>query len=52
MAELDKFMPSEGCLLLGEYENQIAGVACMRKIGDDLSEVKRIMFVQHFEGKV
>lgn len=51
MAELDKFLPPEGCLLLGEYENQIAGEVCMRKIGDDLSEVKSMYVRPVFRGK-
>jgi GNAT superfamily N-acetyltransferase len=42
MVELDKFLPPEGRLLLGQYDHQIAGIACMKKIGEGIGEVKRM----------
>lgn len=40
MLELDKFMPPHGCLLLAKFDNNVAGLACMRKIRDDIAELK------------
>jgi GNAT superfamily N-acetyltransferase len=40
--ELDKFSPPGGRLLLAECDNQIAGIACMRKIREDIGEIKRM----------
>jgi GNAT superfamily N-acetyltransferase len=42
MAELDKYLPPQGRLLLAEFEGQMAGVACMRRIGPDTGEIKRM----------
>ncbi len=42
MAELQKFAPPEGRLLLGQYETKIAGCACLRKIGEEVGEIKRM----------
>ena len=40
--ELDKFFPPSGCLLLCKDENLFIGTACMRKIGENLGEIKRM----------
>lgn len=45
MAKLYQFAPPEGRLLLGEWEGKIVGCACLRKIGEDVGEIKR-MYVQ------
>jgi GNAT superfamily N-acetyltransferase len=42
MAELDQFHPPEGRLLLAEYDSQIAGCACLRKIAEGIGEIKRM----------
>ena len=42
MAGLSQFYPPEGRLLLAEYDSQIAGCACLRKIGDSIGEIKRM----------
>lgn len=42
MLELDKYSPPSGRLLLAEYDNQIAGIAHMRKIREDIGEIKRM----------
>jgi hypothetical protein len=44
MRTLAKFAPPHGRMLLAEFENQIAGIACLRRIGDNTGEIKR-MFV-------
>ena len=40
MAILYQFAPPQGRLLLGEYETKIAGCAGLRKIGEDVGEIK------------
>lgn len=40
MAKLQQFYPPSGCLLLAKYEGRIAGCACLRKISNDVGEVK------------
>jgi GNAT superfamily N-acetyltransferase len=45
MLEIDKFLPPYGRLLLAEYECQVVGLACMRRIREDIGEIKR-MYVQ------
>ena len=42
MAILYQFAPPQGRLLLGEYETKIAGCAGLRKIGEDVGEIKRM----------
>jgi GNAT superfamily N-acetyltransferase len=51
MAKLNQFAPPEGSLLLGEYEAKIAGCACLRKIGADIGEVKRMYVRPEFRRK-
>ena len=41
MAKLQQFAPPSGCLLLA-YEGNVAGCACLRKIGEDVGEIKRM----------
>jgi GNAT superfamily N-acetyltransferase len=42
MAELDKYMPPGGRLLLAQWEGQVAGLACMRQLEAEIGEVKRM----------
>ena len=42
LAELHQFSPPKGRLLLGEWEGKIVGCAYMRKIGEDIAEIKRM----------
>ncbi|ARV63158.1 GNAT family N-acetyltransferase [Nostocales cyanobacterium HT-58-2] len=51
MAKLQQFAPPEGRLLLGEYETKIAGCACLRKIGDEVGEIKRMYVRPEFRRK-
>jgi GNAT superfamily N-acetyltransferase len=51
MAELDKFAPPEGRLLLAERERQIIGIACLRKISAEIGEVKRMYVRPAFRGQ-
>ena len=45
MSELHKFMPPHGCLLLAYAGDQLAGCACLRRLADEIGELKR-MFVR------
>ncbi|MBW4612877.1 MAG: GNAT family N-acetyltransferase [Desmonostoc vinosum HA7617-LM4] len=51
MAKLYQFTPPEGRLLLGEYDAQIAGCACLRKINQDVGEIKRMYVRPGFQRK-
>ncbi|HVO70855.1 MAG TPA: GNAT family N-acetyltransferase [Aggregatilineaceae bacterium] len=42
MADLNKFLPPSGRLLLARDNGQLAGIACLRRLRDDLGEVKRM----------
>ncbi|BAY09915.1 GNAT family N-acetyltransferase [Calothrix sp. NIES-2098] len=51
MTQLDEFAPPQGRLLLGKYDNKIAGCACLRNIGDRIGEVKRMYVRPEFQRK-
>jgi GNAT superfamily N-acetyltransferase len=51
MLELEKFSPPHGRLLLAEYEGQVAGLACMRRIRENIGEIKRMYVRPEFRGK-
>ncbi len=42
MQTLDKFMPPQGCLLLGYVEDRPSGIACLKSLMEDIGEVKRM----------
>ena len=51
MQNLDKFYPPEGFLLLAESDNEVAGIACLRKIMNDVGEVKRMYVREAYRGE-
>lgn len=51
MLTLDKFYPPQGRLLLAEFDNDIAGLACMKQIRQEMGEVKRMYVRDEFRGK-
>lgn len=51
MDELSKFFPPSGRLLLAEHDNEVAGIVCLRKLGDDTGEVKRMYVRPAYRGK-
>jgi GNAT superfamily N-acetyltransferase len=51
MLELEKFSPPHGRLLLAEYEGQVAGLTCMRRIRESIGEIKRMYVRPEFRGK-
>lgn len=50
MLDIDKFSPPYGRLLLAEHENQVTGLVCMRKIREDIGEIKRMYVRPPFRG--
>ncbi|MCC5648434.1 GNAT family N-acetyltransferase [Nostoc sp. XA013] len=51
ITQLHEFIPPSGRLLLGQYEAKIAGCACLRKIGEDIGEIKRMYVRPEFRRK-
>ena len=51
MIQINEFLPPSGRLLLGEYEAKVAGCACLRKIGEDVGEIKRMYVKPEFRRK-
>jgi len=51
MQTLGKFLPPHGRLLLAEYDDQIAGIACLKMIGVNGSEIKRMYVRPASRGK-
>ena len=42
MNHLDKFFPPDGRLLLAEEAGEPAGLGCLKKLNDDIGEIKRM----------
>ncbi len=51
MAKLQQFAPPSGRLLLGECEGKIAGCAGLRKIGENVGEIKRMYVRREYRRK-
>ncbi|MEH2063520.1 MAG: GNAT family N-acetyltransferase [Nostoc sp.] len=51
MIQINEFLPPSGRLLLGQYEAKVAGCACLRKIGEDVGEIKRMYVKPEFRRK-
>jgi GNAT superfamily N-acetyltransferase len=51
MAELEMFSPPAGRLLLAYDGGEVAGIACMRQIRQDIGEIKRMYVRPAFRGR-
>ena len=51
MTGIDNFYPPHGRLYLAEYAGDIAGVGCLKRLGDDLGEIKRMFVQPEYRGK-
>ena len=51
MAQLEIFFPPHGRLLLATKASQAAGIACMKRIREDVSEIKRMYVRPEFRGE-
>jgi GNAT superfamily N-acetyltransferase len=51
MSELQTYSPPHGRLLLAKDGNRVAGIACMRRIGADIGEIKRMYVRGAFRGQ-
>ena len=51
MAKLDIFLPPEGRLLLATEEAQAAGIACLKRLRDEIGEIKRMYVRPEHRGK-
>ncbi len=51
MTQIHEFVPPSGRLLFGQYEAKIAGCVCLRKIGEDIGEIKRMYVKPEFRRK-
>jgi GNAT superfamily N-acetyltransferase len=46
-----KYSPPDGRLILAEYDSKLAGCIALKKIGDDICEMKRLYVRSEFRGK-
>ena len=51
MKNLDVFLPPNGRILLGETDNSISGIGCLKKSKDEYGEIKRMYVLPEFRGK-
>jgi GNAT superfamily N-acetyltransferase len=51
MNELEMFSPPNGRLVLVCDGSEVVGLGCLRKIGDELGEIKRMYIRPPFRGK-
>jgi GNAT superfamily N-acetyltransferase len=51
MAKLEIFLPPDGRLLLATEGGRAVGIACMRRIREDMGEIKRMYVRPEFRGR-
>lgn len=51
MKHMDKFLPPQGRLLMAKADNGFVGLACLRKLTDEVCEVKRMYVKPAYRGK-
>jgi GNAT superfamily N-acetyltransferase len=50
LTELGMFLPPDGRLVLVSLGSEVIGLGCLRKIGDELGEIKRMYVRPQFRG--
>ena len=51
MNTLDKFLPPYGRLLLAEQDGRVVGLGCLKKLKDDIGEIKRMYVRSEYRRK-
>ncbi|MGD2253019.1 MAG: GNAT family N-acetyltransferase [Anaerolineales bacterium] len=51
MTELGMFMPPDGRLTLVTLESELVGLGCLRRIGEEVAEIKRMYLRPNFRGR-
>ena len=51
LSDIHKFHPPDGRFYLARYQNQIAGVGCLKKLASDVAEVQRMYVPPANRGK-
>jgi ribosomal protein S18 acetylase RimI-like enzyme len=51
MQKLDKFLPPNGCLLLASQNDEVVGLGCLKKLKDDIGEIKRMYVKSKYRKK-
>ena len=46
-----KFQPPSGRFYLVRYDGEVAGVGCLKNLGEDIAEIQRMYVPPHFRGK-
>jgi len=51
LTDSDKFEPPQGRFYLAQYGDKIAGVGCLKKLGDGVGEIQRMYVLPSFRGE-
>jgi GNAT superfamily N-acetyltransferase len=48
---IEKFLPPIGFILIAEIDNKLAGMVCLKKLSEDVAEIKRMYVRPQFRGQ-
>ena len=51
LSDTDKFRPPDGRFYLAQYDNDVAGVGCLKKLADGVGEIQRMYVLPALRGK-
>lgn len=51
MTKLEIYFPTHGRLILATIESEVVGIACLKRIRDDIGEIKRMYVRPAFRGR-
>jgi GNAT superfamily N-acetyltransferase len=51
MAELEKFCPPNGVLIVAEVDNKIVGVGCLGSLGEEIGHIRHFYVQPQFRGR-